>query len=76
MKCPSYTMGCKMRNMPSILADMMKGLDKQENFEGLYCAFKKSKCISNKKGCVCKDCSVFKENPIENLYYCTTTDGE
>jgi len=76
MSCPSYTLGCKMKSMPKNMIGMMGDISKKDHFEGLFCAFEKSNCITEKKGCVCATCPVYKENNLEKLYFCTTTDGE
>lgn len=65
-----------MKNIPGNIMGMMSGLENKDHFEGLYCAFEKSNCIKGKKGCVCATCEVYKENGLEKLYFCTTTDGE
>ena len=76
MKCPSYTMGCKMKSMPSNIMGMISGISKRDHFEGLYCAFEESRCIKERKGCTCAGCPVYKENNLEKLYFCVTKDGE
>ena len=65
MKCPTYTFMCKMKNMPGNMAAMMSDIGKKDHMEGIFCAFGKSKCIDEEKGCICMTCAVFKEN---NLY--------
>ena len=38
MKCPSYTMGCKIKAMPKMMPQALFGdLSKLEHFEGLFC---------------------------------------
>jgi len=76
MTCPSYTLVCKMKNMLKNIMVMMRGISKKDHFEGFYCAFEKSNCITDKKGCVCATCEVYKENNLGKLYFCTTTDSE
>ena len=71
MKCPSYSMGCKIKNMPVNMMGMMGDLSKKKRFEGLFCAFGKSKCIKEKKGCLCLNCPVALENNLTEEYYCT-----
>ena len=39
MHCPSYTTGCKIKNMASNLYKLMEGFEDSEHFEGMYCAF-------------------------------------
>lgn len=78
MSCPSYTLGCKMKAMPGMMLGMMTGSDisKKEHLEGLFCAFEPSKCIKDKKGCVCLTCPVATENQLAKQYYCTAEGGE
>lgn len=77
MKCPSYTLGCKMKAMPKGMMTMMSGsIDKQDHFEGMFCAFDKSKCIKEDKGCICGDCDLFKENNLDKTYFCTASGGK
>ena len=77
MSCPSYTKGCKMRTMPKNMLTMIRGnLSKKDHFEGLFCAFEKSNCLVEEKGCICATCDVYKENKLNKLYYCTQTGGK
>ncbi len=77
MKCPSYSFACKMKSMPKNVMSMVKGdLENTEHLEGLFCAFEKSKCIDEEKGCICATCDVYKENELSNLYYCLETNGK
>lgn len=77
MKCPSYSFACKLKGMPKNMLTMIKGdIDKIEHMEGLFCAFEKSKCIDEPKGCICVDCQIYKENDLENMYYCLETNGK
>ncbi len=71
MKCPSYTFTCKIKSMPSNAMDMMKkDISKVDHMEALFCAFGKSKCITDEKGCMCEGCEVHKENNLSSSYYC------
>ena len=70
MSCPSYSMGCKMKNMPSNMLHMVEGSERSEHFEGLFCAFGKSNCIDKDKGCNCPDCEVTKKYSLESGAYC------
>ena len=70
MKCPSYTFSCKTELLPGVM-DAMKGdISKVDHVESLFCAFGRSTCVTNKKGCICGGCKVYKENKLSNLYYC------
>jgi len=44
-RCPSYTFACKIKSMPANVMDLIKGIDKTDHHEGLYCAYEKSRCI-------------------------------
>lgn len=76
IKCPSYTLGCKIKAMPKNVVDVVTGIEKKEDFEGMFCAFKKSKCLKDGKPCICAACSVYKNNNLEKLYYCLENDGK
>ncbi|WP_406661285.1 DUF2769 domain-containing protein [Methanolobus sp. ZRKC3] len=77
MKCPSYSFGCKMKSMPKNMMTMVKGdIDKVEHLEGVFCAFEKSNCITEEKGCICGNCDVYKENELTNMYFCLENDGK
>ena len=41
MSCPSYTMGCKLKNMPENLVKMFEDFEQLDHFESMYCAFDK-----------------------------------
>ena len=58
MDCPSYTLGCKVKNMPGNVYKLMGDLNDVEHFEALYCAFEKSRCIEEDRGCLCEQCPV------------------
>ena len=75
LHCPSYTMGCKIKNMPENIIKMMEDLDDVEHFEGMYCAFDKSHCISEDKGCLCETCQVHKDYDLKREEYCLKTGG-
>lgn len=69
-KCPSYSLGCKLKEMPSNLVHLAEGLEKQDHFEGLFCAFGKSNCIKEDKGCLCVRCPLTKEDHLKGGAYC------
>lgn len=79
-KCPSYTFACKVKSMPSNTAELLKGavkgdLSKTDHIEGVFCAFGKSNCITDEKGCACPECAVYKENKLTKVYYCLVEGG-
>lgn len=75
MGCPSYTTGCKVKNMAGNLYKLLEGLDKAEHFEGMYCAFDKSHCIDEDKGCLCDSCEVHAKYKLNKEEYCLKTGG-
>jgi len=71
MKCPSYGFICKMKAMPKNMSEMLKkDISKTDRTELMFCAFGKSDCITEEKGCICSTCIVFKENKLDKTYYC------
>lgn len=75
MDCPSYTLGCKIKNMPGNVYKMMGDLEDVEHFEALYCAFEKSRCIEEDRGCLCPDCIVHSQYHLNRDDYCLKTGG-
>ncbi|MBC2856373.1 DUF2769 domain-containing protein [Cetobacterium sp. 2A] len=72
-KCPSYTLGCKIKEMPKNLLEIAmhhSDLSKVEHLEGMFCAFGKSKCLAEEKGCNCTKCEVYKEYNLSKIYFC------
>lgn len=70
MDCPSYTMGCKIKNFPANMLHLVEDLNTVDNFEGMYCAFSKSACIHEDKGCLCTGCPVHTEYKLHKKEYC------
>jgi len=75
VKCPSYTLGCMLRGIPDNLKAVAGGLGKAEHMEGMFCAFEKSSCISQDKGCLCHNCPLYKANGLDKASYCLETGG-
>ena len=75
MGCPSYTAKCKIKNYPINMVKLMDGLDKVEHFEKMFCAFGKSNCISENKGCLCEQCDVYNEYNLSREDYCLANGG-
>jgi hypothetical protein len=44
--------------------------------EAMFCAYGKSQCISEEKGCLCSECEVFKEFQPGPGYFCMKTGGK
>ena len=76
MKCPSYTSSCKVKSMPGNVILKMSDMDKKIHAEALFCAYEKSHCIDEEKGCLCDTCEVFKENDLGRGYFCMVTGGK
>lgn len=75
MHCPSYTTGCKIKNMPENVVHLIEGFSEAKDFEGMYCAFSKSSCISEDKGCLCEQCSVHSQYNLKKEDYCLKNGG-
>lgn len=80
-KCPSYSFACKVKSIPSNTAELLKGafkgnISEIDHIEGMFCAFGKSNCITDEKGCVCPECEVYKENNLTETYYCLVEGGK
>ncbi len=76
LSCPSYTLGCKVKNVPVNLFKMMEDLDKVEHFEQMFCAFEKSHCIDEDRGCLCPECPVHAEYNLNRDDYCLRDGGK
>ncbi len=75
LDCPSYTMGCKIKNIPTNLYKLVNNLDKTEHFEGMFCAFEKSHCIEQGKGCLCNTCEIYHKYQLNRQDYCLSDGG-
>lgn len=73
--CPSYTTKCKIKNYPINMMKLVEGLDKIDHFEKMFCAFGKSNCISENRGCLCEQCEVYSENNLNKEDYCLSDGG-
>ena len=62
--CPSYTTKCKIKNYPINMMKLVDGIENVEHFEKMFCAFGKSNCISENRGCLCEQCDVYNENNL------------
>lgn len=70
MHCPSYTTGCKIKSMPENIVNLMEGLNEAKHFEGMFCAFERSDCIKENKGCFCSDCPIHNKYGLKSGAYC------
>lgn len=71
-KCPSYTFLCKIQATPNIVHSLVSGLESTDHMESMFCAFGPSKCLEEKKGCLCGECGVFREHKLSQYYYCVS----
>jgi len=77
MKCPTYKLGCKMKAMPKNLMTMVKGnISEIDHFEGMFCAFGTSNCITEITECICETCDVFKDNKLTHYGFCAVEGGK
>jgi hypothetical protein len=65
----------KMTSMPGNVILMMGNMEKIQA-EAMFCAYEKSHCIKEEKGCICATCEIFKEYNLGKQYFCTTTNGK
>ena len=76
MKCPSYSFACKMKSMPGNMILMMGDMEEKNHTEAMFCAYEKSHCIDEEKGCLCATCELFKEYELGKGYFCIATGGK
>lgn len=74
LTCPSYTKTCKIKNIPNLTKNIID-VDETQHLEIMFCAFEKSNCIHEHKGCLCSDCPVHKKYNLNNEDYCLNTGG-
>ncbi|MFO8193076.1 MAG: DUF2769 domain-containing protein [Bacillota bacterium] len=75
-KCPTYSFTCKMMSIPGNIILLINPEKEKPQAETLFCAYTKSQCIEEKKGCLCTQCEVYKENGLAKKYYCLADGGE
>jgi hypothetical protein len=54
---------------------LVEGVENVDHFEKMFCAFGKSNCISENKGCMCEQCDVYYENNLDKEDYCLADGG-
>lgn len=74
LQCPSYTKGCHLKNESDVVAKMPR-IDEFSHFEIMFCAFEKSNCIHENRGCLCTKCPVHQKYALNNEDYCLSTGG-
>ncbi len=75
-KCPTYSFTCKVMAMPGNLILLVDPKEDRPWAETMFCAYSKSNCIKEEKGCLCAKCEVYKENELSNLYFCLADGGK
>ncbi len=76
-ECPSYSFACKMMAMPGNIILLIDPMDDEKlHAETMFCAYHKSQCITEEKGCKCPGCEVYKENALDKTYFCTSEGGK
>ncbi len=73
-KCPSYTPICKAKNWSDI-SFLGENISKHSHYEMMFCAFEKSNCIHENRGCLCVKCPVHQKYELNNEDYCLKTGG-
>ncbi|MBQ7284712.1 MAG: DUF2769 domain-containing protein [Alphaproteobacteria bacterium] len=73
--CPSYTLGCKIKNYPIDAIKMFEDIDNLEHLERMFCAFEKSHCIEEDHGCLCETCPIYAKYDLVRDEYCMKTGG-
>ncbi len=76
LACPSYEFACKVESMPSNVLLLIGDMDKKVHAEKLFCAYEKSECIKEERGCLCPSCEVQEKYGLDKLYYCLVNDGK
>lgn len=74
--CPSYGFACKMTSLPSNTILLVSDMEKKLHAETMFCAYEKSTCIDEEKGCMCGSCEVFKKYGLDRGYFCITDGGK
>ncbi|MDW7739105.1 MAG: DUF2769 domain-containing protein [Bacillota bacterium] len=75
-KCPTYSFTCKMMSIPGNIILLMDTKDDRLHAETMFCAYSKSQCIKDEKGCICRKCEVYKENELSGMYFCLEDGGK
>ncbi len=72
--CPSYTTICMHKNKTENLLNIKK-IKSKKHLEIMFCAFDKSTCIHENKGCLCSRCPVHRKYELNNEDYCIDSGG-
>lgn len=76
MKCPSYNFACKIKSMPGNVILKIGKVEDKIHAEAMFCAYEKSHCIEEKKGCLCEDCELLREYHLEKEFFCIVDGGK
>ena len=77
MKCPSYNFFCKVKSVPQNLGLIVGSVEDKHHAEKMFCAFDEtSRCIEEKKGCLCEDCELFREYDMDKDFFCIVEGGK
>ena len=75
--CPTYSFACKLMATPGNIILLFDPLnDDRLHAETMFCAYGKSQCITNEKGCKCAGCEVYAEHGLDKTYFCTSQGGK
>jgi len=56
--------------------DTLGDISHKIHAEAMFCAYEKSSCIDEEKGCNCGNCDLFKEYDLGERYFCIVSDGK
>jgi Protein of unknown function (DUF2769) len=63
--------------MPNIVVEILKrDISEVEHMEEMFCAYGRSKIVTEERGCMCTSCEVHKCSNLDNSYFCTVLDGK
>ena len=74
LQCPSYTKSCHLRSEKELF-EKINNINTEKHFEVMFCAFEKSDCIQENRGCLCSQCPIHKKYALNNEDYCLSTGG-
>lgn len=75
MQCPSYSMHCKLKNIPKNYIKLKTDMEYGAHFEKMFCAYERSDCIYQRHGCLCSVCEVARKYNLRKQNYCLQTGG-
>ena len=75
-KCPTYDFACKVKSIPGNMGLILGDMEDKLHAETMFCAYEKSNCLEDEKGCLCPTCELFKKYELGKTYFCTETAGK